>query len=97
MVPKRQSAKAIEEHILIFSPVHNMTQSEELECFLKGYSDWERRWLEGFEEYQIAVRAGKMTTAMEIACAVLLSSSSVSEISRDVKRIFQQAFPELVD
>jgi hypothetical protein len=53
----------------------NLSVEEEIEIdrFFKGYSAENRKEVESWSEYQMALRAGKVTMALEVASVILES------------------------
>jgi hypothetical protein len=72
-------------------------QEQEIERFFKNVSDRDRKWVESWEEYQIALRRGKPETALEIASALLFGSGFTRglEYQKEVNRILYKTFPDL--
>jgi hypothetical protein len=67
-----------------------MNLSEELERFLKDFSSKDREYLEGWPEYQKALKRGT-TTAIEAASIILLNNLGAG----DTRRILKKHFPDL--
>ena len=69
----------------------------EIEKFFSAYRNEERKWVEDSPEYQLAIKRGKITTALEIASVLIayFDSGNHSQKKKDIKRIFKKEFPEI--
>jgi hypothetical protein len=72
-----------------------MPQNEEIERFFAAYPDHLRPWVEHSEEYQLAIKRGKITAAIEIASVIVTSTGDYYKMKRDIGRIMEKEFPEL--
>jgi hypothetical protein len=68
-----------------------MNPESELERFFKDFSQRDRKYVEGWTEYQNAVKDGRITTAIEVASIILLNNLG----ARETKAILRKHFPDL--
>jgi hypothetical protein len=71
-----------------------MKPEDEIERFFSAYPEHLRKNVERSWEYQLALKNGKITTALEIA-AVMVTGQSHSEIKQGAAIIFKKEFPEI--
>jgi hypothetical protein len=68
-------------------------QELEIERFFKGYSAKARKLVEDCKEYQMALRAGKVTMALEIAAVEVLGELYGAR-KEQFKKILRPYFPD---
>jgi len=72
-----------------------MTPEEEIDRFFAAYPEGSRERVVGRWEYKYALQRGKITTALEIAAALLTDYWNRHDEKRAVAKIFKKEFPEV--
>ena len=65
-----------------------MNPEDELERFFKDFSQRDRKYVEGWSEYQNAIKAGRIITAIEVASVILLNQQGAKEIMAALRKHF---------